>query len=61
MTKSSNVKGHCIVWLGDYEKRTDVIISAKCENKDNRPITDPFQFEVEVKESITINKRLDTR
>jgi hypothetical protein len=51
----STVKGHCVVKVGDDSpKHTDAIIGAQTQNQDNRELTDPFIFTINVEEPTTV-------
>ena len=55
LTKGSTVKGHCVVKVGnDSPKHTDAIIGTQTENRENRPLTDPLVFTVEVTGPTTV-------
>ena len=49
LTDESTVKGHCIVKVGsDSEKHTEAIIGEQTENLQDRALSDPFTFTIEV-------------
>ena len=55
LTGESTVKGHCEVTVeGDSPKQTDAIIGPKTQNQDNRELTDPFTFTIEVDGPTTV-------
>ena len=53
--EGSNVKGHCVVTVGDgAPMNTDAIISAEIAERDGMEQTDPFTFTITLGESATI-------
>jgi hypothetical protein len=60
LTDGSNVKGHCIVKIGNgAEQHTAAIIGEGIANVENATITDPFTFRITVKErtNVTLEPR----
>ena len=54
-TDESNVKGHCVVTLGNNEpQHTDAIVSAKIAEREGFAVSDPFTFSITINEPTTL-------
>ena len=55
LTKTSTVKGHCVVTIGNTAAHhTAAIIGTNIANVENEEITDPFKFKITLTEATTL-------
>jgi hypothetical protein len=55
LTEDSNVKGHCLVWVGDGEAmHTDAVIDEQNANYEGNAYTNPFVFTITVTETTEV-------